>query len=64
MTDLYDDWKSHVKKELSELKDLDNTKVEAKCPKCLTFNLEFDPSTGKVHCKNCGYEDYIIKVMK
>ncbi|MBW3003938.1 TFIIB-type zinc ribbon-containing protein [Candidatus Woesearchaeota archaeon] len=62
--DLYSKWKKHVQKELNELTELKPTKVDAKCPKCLTLNLEFDPSTGKVHCKNCGYEDYIVKVMK
>lgn len=62
--DLYPKWKKRVLDELSELKDFKPTKVEAKCPKCLTQSLEFDPETGKVHCKKCGYEEYIAKVMK
>jgi len=62
--DLYAKWKKHVQEELFDLPNLKPTKVNAKCPKCLSFSLEFDPDTGKVHCSSCGYEDYIAKVMK
>ena len=62
--DLFAKWRKHVKEELAELPKIKPTKVSAKCPKCLKDTLEFDPETGMVHCKSCGFEEYISKVVK
>ncbi|MBW3015533.1 hypothetical protein KY330_03865 [Candidatus Woesearchaeota archaeon] len=64
MQTLYDRWKKDMMKKLDKLERFKPKKVEVRCPKCQADTLEFNPDTGKVHCKKCGYEDYVAKVMK
>ncbi len=31
------------------------------CPQCKEKELDFDRKTGRIYCKRCNYQTYILK---
>jgi len=60
---IYDEWKKDIEKKIEKYTKKDiKEKIPAiikRCPKCMQLTLEYDPKTGKIHCKNCGFQEHI-----
>lgn len=57
---LYAAWKKDISKKLTNVvifKEKLPT-VMKRCPKCHNLTLEFEPKTCRLHCIQCGFEEY------
>jgi ribosomal protein S27AE len=57
---IFDSWKKDMESKLKKYKEPEKIpQIIKRCPKCLQMTLEYDPETGRIHCRRCGFEEHI-----
>ncbi|HSU73025.1 MAG TPA: hypothetical protein VLJ21_04205 [Candidatus Binatia bacterium] len=55
---LHEDWIHEAESRLRK-RAKNTTVVFPPCPACHRHEFEFDPKTGRLKCRSCGFETYL-----